>query len=206
MYVMWYGLGRFFIEGLRTDSLMIGPFRISQVVAAASTLAALALWLVLRRKYAGVPLMVTYTAVEKGKDGPVAYSVSWPAAQKAPSAAQLKERLAAARAQMQQAGADEDGHVPPEPKPAAQKRSGRRRRKPGCGPGRGGRQTKPPGETARAEAEAGPAEEQPGRETAQTGESPAAAQSEAAPEAQTKAGGPAEATHPDQRDEHTPKP
>ena len=120
MYVMWYGLGRFFIEGLRTDSLMIGPFRISQVVAAASTLAALALWLVLRRKYAGVPLMVTYTAVEKGKDGPVAYSVSWPAAQKAPSAAQLKERLAAARAQMQQAGADEDGHVPPEPKPAAQ--------------------------------------------------------------------------------------
>ena len=150
MYVMWYGLGRFFIEGLRTDSLMIGPFRISQVVAAASTLAALALWLVLRRKYAGVPLMVTYTAVEKGKDGPVAYSVSWPAAQNAPSAAQLKERLAEARAQMQQAGADEDGHVPPEPKPAAQ--------------------------------------------------------SEAAPEAQTGAGGPAEATHPDQRDEHTPKP
>ena len=36
MYVMWYGLGRFFIEGLRTDSLMVGPFRISQVVAAAS--------------------------------------------------------------------------------------------------------------------------------------------------------------------------
>ena len=50
MYVMWYGLGRFFIEGLRTDSLMVGPFRISQVVAAASTLAALALWLVLRKK------------------------------------------------------------------------------------------------------------------------------------------------------------
>lgn len=28
----WYGLGRMFIEGLRTDSLYVGPFRISQVL------------------------------------------------------------------------------------------------------------------------------------------------------------------------------
>lgn len=33
MYVSWYGLGRMFIEGLRTDSLYIGSFRVSQVVA-----------------------------------------------------------------------------------------------------------------------------------------------------------------------------
>ena len=32
MYLGWYGLGRMFIEGLRTDSLYIGVFRISQVV------------------------------------------------------------------------------------------------------------------------------------------------------------------------------
>ena len=32
-YFIWYGIGRFFIEGLRTDSLYWGPFRISQVVA-----------------------------------------------------------------------------------------------------------------------------------------------------------------------------
>ena len=32
MYLAWYGFGRFFIEGLRTDSLYVGPFRISQVV------------------------------------------------------------------------------------------------------------------------------------------------------------------------------
>lgn len=38
-YILWYGLGRFFIEGLRTDSLMVGNFRISQVVAAVSVLA-----------------------------------------------------------------------------------------------------------------------------------------------------------------------
>lgn len=32
MYLAWYGLGRFFVEGLRTDSLYIGAFRISQVL------------------------------------------------------------------------------------------------------------------------------------------------------------------------------
>ena len=32
-YFIWYGTGRFFIEGLRTDSLYIGMFRISQIVS-----------------------------------------------------------------------------------------------------------------------------------------------------------------------------
>lgn len=32
MYLAWYGLGRMMIEGLRTDSLYVGVFRISQVV------------------------------------------------------------------------------------------------------------------------------------------------------------------------------
>jgi len=34
MYLGFYGLGRFFIEGLRTDSLMIGSLRVSQLLAA----------------------------------------------------------------------------------------------------------------------------------------------------------------------------
>lgn len=34
MYLAWYGLGRAWIEGLRTDSLMAGPFKVSQLVAA----------------------------------------------------------------------------------------------------------------------------------------------------------------------------
>ncbi|MBQ7950135.1 MAG: prolipoprotein diacylglyceryl transferase [Clostridia bacterium] len=33
VYLVWYGIGRFFIEGLRTDSLYFFSFRISQVVA-----------------------------------------------------------------------------------------------------------------------------------------------------------------------------
>lgn len=32
MVFAWYGFGRMFIEGLRTDSLYVGPFRISQVL------------------------------------------------------------------------------------------------------------------------------------------------------------------------------
>lgn len=32
-YFIWYGVGRFFIEGLREDSLYIGIFRISQIVS-----------------------------------------------------------------------------------------------------------------------------------------------------------------------------
>ncbi len=31
-YAVWYGFGRMIIEGLRMDSLMVGPFRISQVI------------------------------------------------------------------------------------------------------------------------------------------------------------------------------
>jgi phosphatidylglycerol:prolipoprotein diacylglycerol transferase len=31
-YATWYGFGRMFIEGLRTDSLYVGPIRISQLV------------------------------------------------------------------------------------------------------------------------------------------------------------------------------
>jgi len=32
MYITWYGFGRMLIEGLRTDSLYVGAFRISQVI------------------------------------------------------------------------------------------------------------------------------------------------------------------------------
>ncbi len=39
-YAAWYGLGRAFIEGLRVDSLYLGPIRVSQLLAAVSCLAA----------------------------------------------------------------------------------------------------------------------------------------------------------------------
>ena len=39
-YVAWYGFGRAMIEGLRTDSLYLGPIRVSQLLAALSCAAA----------------------------------------------------------------------------------------------------------------------------------------------------------------------
>ena len=45
-YAAWYGLGRAFIEGLRVDSLYWGPFRVSQVLAAISCLAAVIVLLI----------------------------------------------------------------------------------------------------------------------------------------------------------------
>ena len=41
-YAAWYGLGRSLIEGLRMDSLYWGPFRVSQMLAALTCLAAVA--------------------------------------------------------------------------------------------------------------------------------------------------------------------
>ncbi len=52
LYIVWYGACRFFIEGLRTDSLIIpgSSLRVSQVVAAACVLVGLILLFVFRRR------------------------------------------------------------------------------------------------------------------------------------------------------------
>lgn len=51
-YMIWYGAGRFVIEGLRTDSLMtpVLHLRVSQVVALASVLAGIVLLIVFRKR------------------------------------------------------------------------------------------------------------------------------------------------------------
>lgn len=46
-YVAWYGLGRTIIEGLRTDSLWWGPFRVSQLLAAISCALAVVVLLIM---------------------------------------------------------------------------------------------------------------------------------------------------------------
>lgn len=48
MYIGWYGLGRFFIEGLRTDSLYLGNIRVSQLVAGTCVLVSIILIIVFR--------------------------------------------------------------------------------------------------------------------------------------------------------------
>jgi phosphatidylglycerol:prolipoprotein diacylglycerol transferase len=49
-YLIWYGLGRFFIEGLRTDSLYLGPFRVSQLLSLVLIVLGIA-FIVYQRKY-----------------------------------------------------------------------------------------------------------------------------------------------------------
>lgn len=50
MYIGWYGLGRMMIESLRTDSLMIGHLRISQLVAGLCVVFAIAAIIYMRNK------------------------------------------------------------------------------------------------------------------------------------------------------------
>lgn len=42
-YIIWYGVGRFFIEGLRTDSLYLGSMRVSQLVAVVAVIGGIGL-------------------------------------------------------------------------------------------------------------------------------------------------------------------
>ena len=60
MYAAWYGAGRFWIEGLRTDSLMLPgmTLRVSQLIALISVLAAVAAIVIVRRKIGKKELMV----------------------------------------------------------------------------------------------------------------------------------------------------
>ncbi|MBO5213314.1 MAG: prolipoprotein diacylglyceryl transferase [Clostridia bacterium] len=50
LYFAWYGLGRFFIEGLRTDSLYLGSIRVSQLLAALFFVAGIMFFIGLRTK------------------------------------------------------------------------------------------------------------------------------------------------------------
>lgn len=49
LYFIWYGVGRLFIEGMRTDSLYMGPFRISQIVSVILIVIGIATIVYLRR-------------------------------------------------------------------------------------------------------------------------------------------------------------
>ena len=69
MYAAWYGLGRAMIEGLRTDSLWWGNFRVSQVLAAASCLAAVIVLIVMAfRPHDPADLFVNKVAAQKAAE------------------------------------------------------------------------------------------------------------------------------------------
>lgn len=70
LYILWYGLGRVWIEGLRTDSLYIGAsgIRVSQLLAGVSALAALIVLLV-NAKWKERPLFVDEISEEDKENG-----------------------------------------------------------------------------------------------------------------------------------------
>lgn len=67
LYLSWYGLGRFFIEGNRSDSLMAGSLKISQIVAAVCFICGITLFIVFKiiTKKKKIPL---YVNTERSKE------------------------------------------------------------------------------------------------------------------------------------------
>ena len=83
--MIWYGAGRFWIEALRTDSLMLVPsigLRASQLVAGIAVVAGLAAEIYFTHKFKDKPLMVDLAlnadnkAAMKKLDGPIAFAGS----------------------------------------------------------------------------------------------------------------------------------
>ena len=65
-YAAWYGLGRTFIEGLRVDSLYWGDFRVSQMLAAISCFAAVAVLMYMAfQKHDPARMQVNLTAARQ---------------------------------------------------------------------------------------------------------------------------------------------
>ena len=82
-YLVWYGAGRFWIEGLRTDSLMLVPsigLRASQLVAGIAVVAGIAAEVYFTRKLKDKPLFVPLAlnaenkAAQKKLDGPISFA------------------------------------------------------------------------------------------------------------------------------------
>ena len=82
-YLIWYGAGRFWIEGLRTDSLMLVPsigLRASQLMAGIAVVAGIAAEVYFTRKFKDKPLLVPLAlnaenkAAQKKLDGPISFA------------------------------------------------------------------------------------------------------------------------------------
>lgn len=67
MYIGWYGFGRMIIEGLRTDSLMVGHLRISQLVAGICVVISIAAIIYKRNKIRVDGEYVFYKDTEESK-------------------------------------------------------------------------------------------------------------------------------------------
>ena len=103
-YLIWYGAGRFWIEALRTDSLLLVPsigLRVSQLVAGVAVVGGVIAEILLTRKFRDKPLMVELPlnsenrARMKKLDGPTAFAGTDAALPASASRAEFVEKTAA---------------------------------------------------------------------------------------------------------------
>jgi phosphatidylglycerol:prolipoprotein diacylglycerol transferase len=73
LFAAWYGAGRVFIEALRTDSLMLGSVRISQVLAAVSAGAAIGAFVYFKRRFKADTKYAMYCNTEESAASIAAY-------------------------------------------------------------------------------------------------------------------------------------
>ena len=68
-YLVWYGAGRFLIESLRTDSLMAGTLRTSQLVAIVAVVLGVSLFFILRRYAISLPKTLIVAVADGEEEG-----------------------------------------------------------------------------------------------------------------------------------------
>ena len=95
-YLVWYGIGRFMIEGLRTDSLMLGTMKVSQLVAVLAVIGGVVLFFILRRRAISLPAELAAEGGTLGIDAAEATESGEPADAEATAAADESERAAGA--------------------------------------------------------------------------------------------------------------
>ena len=95
-YLVWYGIGRFMIEGLRTDSLMLGTMKVSQLVAVLAVIGGVVLFFILRRRAISLPAELAAEGGTLGIDAAEATESGEPADAEATAAADESETSAVA--------------------------------------------------------------------------------------------------------------
>ena len=121
-YVIWYGIGRFWIEGLRTDSLMVnGTLRTSQLVALVSVVVAVVLMVMGLLRSRGKPLMVPLAVSNVKASGssigviPDSLPASASHAEFVKATAEMNKKLAESRQEKPEDKAEETKTASPEP-------------------------------------------------------------------------------------------
>ena len=90
-YLVWYGIGRFMIESLRTDSLMLGTMKVSQLVAVLAVIGGVVLFFILRRRAISLPAELAAEGGTLGIDAAEATESGEPADAEATAAADTAE-------------------------------------------------------------------------------------------------------------------